>query len=52
MSFDRQNYAFALAPDSALRIPLDIALLESVSSEWWQQNIYRYLEDSASVEGE
>jgi polar amino acid transport system substrate-binding protein len=52
VSFDRQNYAFALAPDSALRIPLDIALLESVSSEWWQQNVYRYLEDSASVEGE
>jgi ABC-type amino acid transport substrate-binding protein len=52
VAFDRQNYAFALAPDSALRIPLDIALLESVSSEWWPQIIYRYLEDAVSVDGE
>ena len=52
VTFARQNYAFALAPDNALRIPLDVALLESVSSEWWPELVYRYLEDSASVERE
>jgi ABC-type amino acid transport substrate-binding protein len=41
--FDPQNYAIALPLNSELRIPLDVALLEAVSSEWWQQVLYRYL---------
>jgi ABC-type amino acid transport substrate-binding protein len=43
VTFDPQNYAIALPPNSALRVPLDIALLEAVTSEWWQQVLYRYL---------
>jgi ABC-type amino acid transport substrate-binding protein len=43
VTFDPQNYAIALPPNSAVRVPLDIALLETVTSEWWQQVLYRYL---------
>jgi ABC-type amino acid transport substrate-binding protein len=43
VTFDPQNYAIALPLNSALRVPLDIALLEAVTSEWWQQVLYRYL---------
>ena len=48
--FDPQNYAIALPLNSELRIPLDVALLEAVSSEWWQQVLYRYL-GQASADG-
>jgi ABC-type amino acid transport substrate-binding protein len=43
LTFDRQNYAIALPPNSTLRVPLDVALLEAVTSEWWRQVLYRYL---------
>ena len=43
VTFDQQNYAVALPPDSMLRVPLDIALLADVDSEWWDQVLYRYL---------
>ena len=48
VTFDPQNYAIALPLNSALRIPLDVALLEAVSSEWWQQVMYRYLGEASS----
>jgi polar amino acid transport system substrate-binding protein len=50
VSFDPQNYAIALPLNSALRVPIDVALLESVTSEWWQQVLYRY-SGQASTEG-
>ena len=43
VTFDHQNYAIALPPNSSLRLPLDTAVLESVTSDWWEQTLYRYL---------
>ena len=42
-SFDPQNYAFALPRDSALRKPLNIAILNTVQSRWWDDMLFRYL---------
>jgi ABC-type amino acid transport substrate-binding protein len=50
VTFDPQNYAIALPLNSALRVPFDVALLEAVTSEWWQQVLYRYL-GQVSAEG-
>jgi ABC-type amino acid transport substrate-binding protein len=50
LTFDPQNYAIALPLNSALRLPLDIALLDAVTSEWWKQELYRYL-GQVPVEG-
>lgn len=50
VTFDPQNYAIALPLNSELRLPLDVALLETVGSEWWQRVLYRYLGQS-SAEG-
>ena len=50
VTFDPQNYAIALPLNSELRVPIDVALLESVTSEWWQQVLYRYA-GQASAEG-
>jgi hypothetical protein len=33
----------AFTVNSTLRVPLDIALLDAVTSEWWQQELYRHL---------
>jgi polar amino acid transport system substrate-binding protein len=52
VTFDRQNYAFALPPDSPLRVRLDIALLDNLDSQWWQQLLYRYLGSPAAASGE
>ncbi len=49
VTFEQQNYAIALPRNSALRVPLDIALLEAVNGEWWNQVLYRYL-GAAGVE--
>jgi polar amino acid transport system substrate-binding protein len=43
VTFDQQNYGIALPRSSTLRVPLDIALLEDVDSEWWDDVLYRYL---------
>ena len=43
VTLDQQNYAIALPSGSGLRSPLDIVLLENVTSEWWAQVLYRYL---------
>jgi ABC-type amino acid transport substrate-binding protein len=48
--FDPQSYAIALPPNSALRVPLDIALLEAITGEWWHQVLYRYLGQASSEE--
>ena len=43
VTFDPQTYAIALPVNSELRLRLDVALLEAVTSDWWQQVLYRYL---------
>lgn len=43
VTFDHQNYAIALPRNSALRVQLDTELLESVTTDWWEQTLYRYL---------
>jgi ABC-type amino acid transport substrate-binding protein len=50
VTFDPQNYAIAVPLNTTLRVPLDIALLDAVTSEWWQQELYRYL-GQVPVEG-
>jgi len=43
VTFDRQNYAIALPMDSALRVPLNEAVVEAVRTEWWQDLIAKYI---------
>jgi polar amino acid transport system substrate-binding protein len=43
VTFDHQNSAIALPRNSALRVQLDTELLESVTTDWWEQTLYRYL---------
>jgi polar amino acid transport system substrate-binding protein len=42
-SFDSQHYAIALPRGSPLRDQLNVALLEEIESEWWQQTLFQYL---------
>ncbi len=42
-TFDPQEYAFVLPRNSPLRNALDVAILNSVHSDWWDQTIFRYL---------
>ncbi len=42
-TFDVQDYAFALPSGSPLRKILNVALLETRRSEWWEQTAYQYL---------
>jgi ABC-type amino acid transport substrate-binding protein len=46
INLDVQNYAVALPEDNALRRSLDVALLDSLRGEWWQQTLFRYLGSS------
>jgi polar amino acid transport system substrate-binding protein len=49
ISIETQNYAFALPPDSPLRKPLSIAILDALQREAWSEARIRYLgEDSLS----
>ena len=49
ISIEAQNYAFALPPDSKLRKPLSIAILDAIQKEAWSEARIRYLgEDSLS----
>ncbi len=41
--FDPQNYAFAVPPNSSLRKPIGIAVLEAQRTRWWDDTIFRYL---------
>jgi ABC-type amino acid transport substrate-binding protein len=43
VTFSPENYAIALPLNSELRVPLDVSLLEAITSPWWQQVQYRYL---------
>ena len=52
VTFGHQNYAIALPPNSDLRIPLDIALLESADGDWWKQILYRYLGAAGTMPGD
>lgn len=40
-SFDDQNYTVALPKGSPLRSDLDLALLDQIESEWWQQTLFQ-----------
>ena len=42
-TFDPQEYAFALPRNSSLRNVLDVAMLNALHSEWWEQALFRYL---------
>lgn len=43
ITFDAQNYAMGLAKNSELRVSLNVALLSSVESDWWNELLYHYL---------
>jgi ABC-type amino acid transport substrate-binding protein len=45
VSFERQNYAIALPRNSTLREPLDLALLQILESDWWDQATFQYLDE-------
>ncbi|WP_245511717.1 MULTISPECIES: transporter substrate-binding domain-containing protein [unclassified Mesorhizobium] len=42
-TFDQQQYAIALPLGSRLRKPLDVALLQTLESDWWKQAVFHYL---------
>jgi ABC-type amino acid transport substrate-binding protein len=43
VTFEPQRYAIALHNDSALRKPINVALLEVEASDWWKDILFRYL---------
>jgi len=43
VTFEQQNYAIALPYGSALRKPLNVALLDVEKSDWWKDILFRYL---------
>jgi len=43
MDFDPQYYAVAFQPESKLRKPFDIAVLEEINGDWWKETLFRYL---------
>lgn len=43
VTFDPQNYAFALPNGSPLRKPVTVALLKAAQSDWWKGATFRYL---------
>jgi len=43
VTFDNQNYAIALPLNSGIREELDVEILDTLSSPWWQQTRFRYL---------
>jgi polar amino acid transport system substrate-binding protein len=42
-TFDPQVYAIALPQGSALRVPINLALLDGVRSSWWRKTLFAYL---------
>lgn len=42
-TFDEQDYGIALKQDSPLRQRLNVALLETLESDWWAQATFQYL---------
>ena len=45
MTFDEQAYAIALQKDSKLRERLNVALLDTLESDWWKDKLFQYLGD-------
>jgi polar amino acid transport system substrate-binding protein len=42
-TFAPQDYAFALPSNSPLRKQLNVATLEAIDSNWWEQTLFHYL---------
>jgi len=42
-TFDPQAYAIALPQGSALRMSINLALLDAIRSDWWQETLHQYL---------
>ena len=43
LMLEPQRYAIALRPNSRLRKPLNVAMLEVVESDWWRDTLFRYV---------
>lgn len=43
VTFDPQVYAIALPSGSNLRMPINLALLDAVRSDWWKETVSTYL---------
>jgi polar amino acid transport system substrate-binding protein len=41
-TFEPQEYAFALPGNSPFRKTLDVAILDAIHSNWWEQTAFRY----------
>jgi polar amino acid transport system substrate-binding protein len=48
VTFEPQSYAIALRNDSALRKPINVALLEAEESDWWKDILFKYLGQAAN----
>jgi len=48
VTFEPQSYAIALPSDSALRKPINVALLEAEASDGWKDILFRYLGQTAN----
>jgi polar amino acid transport system substrate-binding protein len=42
-TFDPQVYAIALPQGGELRIPINLALLDAIRSDWWRETLFAYL---------
>jgi polar amino acid transport system substrate-binding protein len=42
-TFDPQVYAIALPQGSELRMPINLALLDAIRSDWWRETLFAYL---------
>jgi polar amino acid transport system substrate-binding protein len=42
-TFDPQVYAIALPLGSELRVPINLALLDAIRSDWWRETLVSYL---------
>ena len=42
-TFDPQSYAIALPRHSDLRVPINLALLDAIRSDWWHETLFEYL---------
>jgi polar amino acid transport system substrate-binding protein len=47
-TFDPQVYAIALPSGSNLRTPINLALLDAIRSDWWQETVLTYLGQPSS----
>jgi ABC-type amino acid transport substrate-binding protein len=47
-TFEPQAYAIALPKGSELRMRIDLALLESIRSDWWRETLFAYLGSNSS----